>query len=287
MGPDRVVATGGVWRCAPDGMSFTNEWMVGTAAKSGGGSWSFNLEHRGHLDYGNYYSGKTSGDSLHPASGRRIVYGEVQPIKTNEAGATSWMGVCGSHHTFPRELVLDDQLGLRVLPIPELASLRQSSAQAVGTSAVVVGSQVELRMSCFYTPSVALEFGFEVLRSADGREHLRVGLSNRDVATAPPGLRLFAQHVGICDGQVNGAAICNTTQVAPIPAAAIAAHHVNLTVVVDGGLIESFAAESVALTSLADPSTATAPEHRMARVFGTGVHPNAVQCAAQAWRLAL
>ena len=59
---------------------------------------------------------------------------------------------------------------------------------------------------------------------------------------------MFAEHVGICDGQVNGAAICNSTQVAPIPAAAIAAPHVNLTVVVDGGLIESFAAERVALS---------------------------------------
>ena len=333
MGAEKVAATGGVWRengPANIGMSFTNEWFTGTAVAAaaktktllqGGDSsttttsaWSFKMEHRGHLDYGNYYSGKTSGDSVHPATGRRIVYGEVQPIKTNEAGATSWMGVCGSHHTIPRELVLDDALGLRVLPLPELTTLRlPNSKQTVNdTSATETGSQAELRLTCSYNPSSAadleLEFGVDVLMSPDGTEHLRVGFSNIAISTAPPGFRLFARHVNICNatnasGQVNGARICNATnaQVAPLPPAALlparggsssssssaaARVNVNLTIIVDGGLVESFAAESVALTSLTDPSTAVPPEKRLARTFGIEGNDN-VQCEATAWRLAL
>lgn len=273
-------------------------------------AWSFQMEHRGHLDYGNYYSGKTSGDSVYPASGRRIVYGEVQPIHTNEAGATSWMGVCGSHHTIPRELVLDDTLGLRVLPIPELKTLRlpNSRQNVSSTSAAQTGSQAELRLACSYNSSSAadLEFGVDVLMSPDGTEHLRIGFSNIAISTAPPGLRLFARHVNICNAtnassQVNGARICNATnaQVAPLPPAALhpvrggssssspaARVNVNLTIFVDGGLVESFAAESVALTSLTDPSTVVPPERRLARMFGNEGNVD-VQCEATAWRLAL
>lgn len=325
MGPEKVVATGGVWRengPAGIGMSFTNEWFTGTAVavgakktllhggQSSASAWSFQMEHRGHLDYGNYYSGKTSGDSVDPASGRRFVYGEVQPIRTNEAGATSWMGVCGSHHTIPRELVLDETLGLRVLPLPELKTLRLPNSQQTvnATSATQTGSQAELRLTCSYNPSSAadLEFGVDVLMSPDGTEHLRVGLSNIAISTAPPGLRLFARHVNICNatdasGQVNGARICNATnaQVAPLPPAALLPARggssspsaatpvkVNLTIIVDGGLVESFAAESVALTSLTDPSTAIPPGRRLARTFGSEGNDN-VHCEATAWRLAL
>ena len=220
------------------------------------------------------------------------------------------MGVCGSHHTIPRELVLDETLGLRVLPLPELKTLRLPNSQQTvnATSATQTGSQAELRLTCSYSPSSAadLEFGVDVLMSPDGTEHLRVGFSNIAISTAPPGLRLFARHVHICNatnasGQVNGARICNVTnaQVAPLPPAALlparggsssssaaARVKVNLTIIVDGGLVESFAAESVALTSLTDPSTVVPPERRLARMFGNEGNVD-VQCEATAWRLAL
>jgi hypothetical protein len=264
--------------------SLTNEWAVGNLDSSGRNE--LVVMSRGLLDYGSYYSGKSSGHDLNPTSGRRIVHGWAL------AGPVTppWMDVCGHHQTFPRELSLGNN-GLEVHPIAEIASMYTGPAMLAtdSSTALVVGSQAELRLRCSYRLGSGTPFGVDVLRSMSGDEQLRVAFEPRNGSmVASPG-SLIVDHALAWSGGVSvpssrhpfpagvnaSEQVSGARQNAPVPSnnGAVTCNSVhcdiNITVLLDGGLIESFVG-GVALTSFASPSTLIVPTARVASLFGVG-----------------
>jgi hypothetical protein len=309
LGAEKFVVTAGVYRKT---LTQTSEWFVGARVRNASASsgWSIALEKRGHVDYGAYYSAKVARDAYPatPGGGRHVVFGEVTPV--GGPSAPPWMDVCGSHHAFPRDLALDERLGLRVKAIPELASLRAPGSH-VGRSAagdngapMALGSQAEISLTCRYKPSASDEqvsFGVDVLVSPDGSESLRVGFTDVPIPTASPGLRMFVDHSKCCNRAASrrlpvpgdarprpppgtAAAGCDT-QSAPLPALS-GGTNVTMRILVDGGLVEVYGMDAVALTAVAAPSPdAAAPEQRLVRTFAEGA--TASPCEVHGWKLSL
>ena len=226
--------------------------------------------------------------------GRHVVFGEATPVGVTPSAP--WMQVCGSHHTFPRDLHLDKELGLRVEIIPELETLRvpgshikRNTAGETEPPPMALGSQCEITLTCRYDPSTATDggssFGVDVLVSPDGEERLRVGFTDVPIRTAAPGLRMFVNHTKCCNRNTDALAEdmnCNVTQNAPLPAIR-AATNVTMKVLVDGGLIELYGMNAVALTAIAAPSPDVPPEERVVVAFSTG----RTLCDIQGWKLSM
>jgi hypothetical protein len=144
-------------------------------------------------------------------------------------------------------------------------------------------------------------FGVDVLVTKDSREYTRLGVNlTRPWAdsTAPPSA--FVDTTNTAAGSANQSAYNNPgTNVVPLwqlhASAERSDHHTNgdamegsgsatrasttlqLTVLVDGGMIESFFGEHCPITTLVQPSTTSAPEARYARAFNTAAS-SGVQC---------
>ena len=87
----------------------------------------------------------------------------------------------------------------------------------------------------------------------------------------------------------NAAAVdtnCNVTQNAPLPAIT-AETNVTMKILVDGGLVELYGVNAVALTAIAAPSPDVPPEERMVEPFGIGQGGPAHMCDIQGWKLSL
>lgn len=228
--------------------------------------------------------------------GRHVVFGEATPIGTSSS-APSWMEVCGSHHTFPRDLHLDADLGLRVQAIPELETLRKPGSHIVRTSIAEnsppmrLGSQCEITLDCRYNPATAakgsISFGVDVLVSPDGRERLRIGFTDVSIPTAGPGLRMFVDHTKCCNHGEGVTPNCSATQNAPLPSI-VAGDNVTMRILVDGGLVEVYGMNAVVLTAVAAPSSNVAPHQRTVQAFVEDKSTAAIsQCSIEGWALSL
>ena len=64
-------------------------------------------------------------------------------------------------------------------------------------------------------------------------------------------------------------------------------HALNITVLVDGGLLESYANSRVVISSLLSPSVnrSSAPEARQVRAFASGAAASGLACEGKAWGL--
>jgi hypothetical protein len=200
------------------------------------------------------------------------------------------MDISGSHHTFPRDLVLDDDLGLKVLPIPELTSLRvlPSRQRTRATwlqsgEALTLGSVFEVKISCSYqTVALNVSFGVDVLVDPmSPTEFVRLGFSNTPIATQVinPGLRLFIDHSHCFAQETPPDPNRNATQIAPLAPQALArvtddsrgVTTVNASVYVDGGLLEMYATDAgVVITALTAPSVDVPPPTRVVKPFVIG-----------------
>jgi hypothetical protein len=170
---------------------------------------------------------------------------------------------------------------------------------------MALGSQCEVTLTCSYKSLTAAtgsgggggqssSFGVDVLVSPDGRERLRVGFTDEPIPTAAPGLRMFVDHSKCCSRNNGSAAAgpagvdpsCNTTQNAPLPAIITEETNVTMRILVDGGLVEVYGMDAVALTAVATPSSGVSPELRTAGVFAEGAAV-ASACEVHGWKLSL
>jgi hypothetical protein len=93
---------------------------------------------RGALDYGNWYSAKHGSDGSWTNVSRNVVFGVAGLVLGDHAlRPPAWMERCQRYHTIPRDVEIDAGTGLlRILPIPEIASLRSSATPSRLTGAI-------------------------------------------------------------------------------------------------------------------------------------------------------
>ena len=145
--------------------------------------------------------------------------------------------------------------------------------------------QAELRLRCSYNKSSSAPFGVDVLRSASGDERLRISFVAKNQSIVVDHARAWAGGVSVPSSRhpfpagLNASEeVASARQTAPVPSNSqypcvtcrsdgICA--VNITVLVDHGLVETYAG-GVALTSFASPSSGTSPDARVAAMFGVG-----------------
>ena len=75
-------------------------------------------------------------------------------------------------------------------------------------------------------------------------------------------------------------------QNAPLPAIITEETNVTMRILVDGGLVEVYGMDAVALTAVATPSSGVSPELRTAGVFAEGAAV-ASACEVHGWKLSL
>ena len=248
----------------------TNQWWVGTLA---GDPPRFTPERVGILDYGNGYAAKTGSEWVQNGTTRRLVFGF-----TGWAEPTMPAG-CGRALIIPRELTVVGS-ELVTSPIPETVVLRSSArfhTTDVGAGAdVAKGSQVELRLNCSglgFASTVAGQrsgkVGVRTLQSAGGEAFTEIGYDFDKEA-------FYADHSACC-GKPNA-----VVQRAGLPVAQLG-EAFEITVFVDGGLIEAFAGGKVITPLVAPDPSNGAPEDRVSTV--TNSASPAVACALESWEL--
>eukprot|EP00658_Telonema_sp_P-2_P033226 TRINITY_DN24431_c0_g1_i2.p1 TRINITY_DN24431_c0_g1~~TRINITY_DN24431_c0_g1_i2.p1 ORF type:complete len:448 (-),score=98.16 TRINITY_DN24431_c0_g1_i2:169-1512(-) len=243
----------------------TNQWWVGTMA---GDPPRFSPEAVGIVDYGNGYAAKTGSTMSTPQTGsaRRLVFGF-----TGWSEPTMPSG-CGRALVLPRELSVQGS-ELVLSPVPETAVLRtpgsyQTFIDPAQATAVAVGSQVEIRLFCGLGSSAPLagKVGVRVLVSQDGGNYTEIGY---DFATKA----MYTDHSKCC------VAANQILQQAPLD---LTARAMELTLFVDGGLIEAFLAGRVMTPLVAPSETVTPPEARVSTVYNTA----GLSCQVHSWQLA-
>ena len=190
------------------------------------------------------------------------------------------MARCKRYHTIPRDLTIDEDTGLlRITPIPEIATLRQSTAVNV-TGLSRVGSQIEVVLTCSgVRPGATGAFGVDVLATASGDEYTRLGVNLTTAQGEPPSAFVDTSRTA------GGAAGYDNPGTNVVPLWQL--HQgtaIDVTVLVDGGMIEAFFGEHLPITTLVQPSNASgAPDARYARPFSTAA---GVTCATRISKLA-
>ena len=248
----------------------TNQWWVGTLD---GDPPRFTPERVGILDYGNGYAAKTGSSWAQSASSRRLSFGF-----TGWKEPTATAG-CGRSLVLPRELsVVGSELVIS--PIPETEALRipgsrRASRVVAGTSSASIanGSQVEVRLLCTPAAGTVPTTGVTAIRTlslANGSQYLEVGYDWRKQV-------FYADHTWCCSATPHA-----VVQAAPLPRAALGGA-LNLTVFVDGSIIEAFLGGRV-ITPLVSPDPAAAlPEARVTTLVETS---RGVGCRVESWQLA-
>lgn len=123
-----------------------------------------------------------------------------------------------------------------------------------------------------------------MLASPDSTESLRVGFADVPISAASPGLRMFIDHSQCCNRSAPDLG-CDLTQNAPLPALP-GETNVSMRIFVDGGLVEVYAMDMVALTAVVAPLPNVAtPEQRLVRALAEGTAGS--PCEVHEWRLSL
>ncbi len=228
----------------------------------------------GALDYGNWYSAKHGSDSLLTNGSRNVVFG-VAGLMMSEHTALrqpAWMAQCRRYHTIPRDLTVDNYTNLlSITPIPEIASLRNRTYRNV-TSITRVGSQIQVLVACTGIAHGARgAFGVDVLATASGQEYTRLGVNlSGEVPTAfvdTSRTGSVGPHAGP-NATNPGTNVVPLWQLHPITLDSMR-HAINLTILVDGGMIEGFFGEQCPITTLVQPSATSSTNERFARSFNT------------------
>ena len=223
------------------------------------------------LDYGGVYAAKTGADSVadQRKSTRRVMF-----------SSTGWQrkGVpgCEPQQTMPRELTLSTHAEaarygeggapfLWIEPAKELTQLRTTTAPKFhatagesGATIAAAGAQIEVAVSCTGVSSTAADASvvLTVLQSKDGEEGVRVSYWRANNT-------LQVDH-----RRANAHSPSTLVQNAPVPRTIFSPNgSLELRVVVDGGLIETFLGRRIAITSLVGlPSVAPpGPPHHMVK----------------------
>jgi len=256
----------------------TNQWWVGTVA---GSPPRFSPESVGILDYGYGYAAKTGTTRRALPTDRRVVFGF-----TGWSEPTAATG-CGRALIIPRDVTLGpDGASPRINPIPELQALRVPGSEVTVPSLGPVpepltpGPAVWVSAQCSFSavPAAGALFA-HVLATADGSEFTEVGVDFSGAVGGWTVPALYANHSACCGGRDA------MVQTAPVADPALLGGHANLTILVDGGLIEVFLNGVVALTALVNPTNATAPAARVNTLAAT-VAAGAAACSGASWAVA-
>ena len=250
----------------------TNQWWIGTVS---GNPPQFYPENVGIMDYGNGYAAKTGSTYAADPNDRRVVFGFTG---WNEPTADS---VCGRALIIPRDITLgSDGISPRINPIPELNSLKNMSSLTSITSpvengALQTGSQMFISMECTYSsyPSVGNIYT-RVLGSASGtssNDYTEVGY---DFSTNS----LYVDHSNCCAN--SNSIIQRAPLITPISQLN---GLINITILVDGGLIESFLNGLVTITALINPDVNAGNPNDRTNVFTNNA--TGLQCTTNAWQL--
>jgi len=248
----------------------TNQWWVGTLA---GDPPRFTPDKVGILDYGNGYAAKTGTTFVQGGDSRRLVFGF-----TGWSEPTMPHG-CGRALIIPRELIVSGS-ELLIRPIPEAAVLRVPTSHrtahvtASGSAAIASGSQVEVRLLCALfaeaEPPKAGKTGIRTLSTADGSQYTEIGY---DWAKQ----LFYVDHAKCCSATPS-----SILQTAPLAIGALGPA-LNLSVYVDGGLIEAFLGGKVITPLVAPDPAAGLPPQRTTSVVETS---GGVSCHVESWQLA-
>ena len=186
--------------------------------------------------------------------GRRIMLGWVPEGRKEEVQRRSgWAGIM----CLPRMLSLPEDGNLRILPLPELETLRRHHRSvgdlnvAAGPSLVLEGIEGDcLEIAADIELGDAREFGIEVLRSADGQERTRVYYS-RDDATLCLDTEASSLSPDV-EGLVGVSEYSSAVQRGPLN---IGPHErLQLRVFVDRSVVEAFASSRQCVTKRVYPS---------------------------------
>jgi beta-fructofuranosidase len=246
----------------------TNQFWVGLLS---GDPPRFTPERVGILDYGNGYAAKTGSTLVQSGTTRRPLFGF-----SGWAEPTAVPG-CGRSLIMPRELsVRGNQLVIQ--PVAETKILRvphsrmQAAAHPGETAELATGSQVELRVQCTGLRKATGKVAVRTLATSDGSAYTEIGYDL-------DGQAMYADHSKCCR-------IANTiVQRAPLLMADLEddGDTVTLTVFVDGGLVEAFAADLRVITPLVAPDPQAArPADRRSTLLNNA---QGVTCTADSWQL--
>lgn len=283
-----------------DGMSA--EWRTGSFRNDTAGTMRWVTKQSGVLDYGAYYAQKTAGEALSPDEGRRILFAFTG---WHERTGGSINAACGISHLMPRDLSVAADGRLRIKPVPEIDNLKlgRGATLEMNGEATQLGSQAMVSMICTNVPNpphpvvgvvpprARRAVAVDVLLDIAAEEWTRVGY---DLDSGV--LFVDQSHTNAHSPRLSDA--YQTT--APLPTVVgTAISTVNITVLVDGGLLESYANDHVVISSLLTPSTtgSTVADMRKARAIsigsstsndsngGTRVDLSTPTCTATTWKM--
>jgi sucrose-6-phosphate hydrolase SacC (GH32 family) len=248
----------------------TNQWWVGTLS---GNPPRFTPQRVGILDYGQGYAAKTGSTMVQGPGTRRVMFSFTGwQAPTNAPG-------CGRIVVMPRELGVRGST-LTIAPVNETALLRIPGSVVRLTTVgepTAKGSQIEVRMTCTgmrvaFSSGATGKVGVRTLATADGKAYTEIGYDmNKQV--------LYADHTHCC------AASNAIVQRAPLRVGDMASggDSLEISLFVDGGLIESFAANLVAITTLVSPDERTAtPFERTTTTFS---EISTLKCTTESYML--
>lgn len=208
------------------------QWLVGTIV--GGGAEdappSFTPETGGNSDQGvDYYAAKTGGPTVLSPDSRRLLFA------FNGWGGGVTSGPCGRYDIIPRELTLRDGF-LHIAPIAEIVTIRKNTTTTqhngpATRTLIRSGNQLDLRLNCTLNSATVGNVSLDVLSSADGKQFARYGfdLSTSTFYIASQGLK--------------------TTTSKPQRPYTMQPQWISMTVLVDGGVCESFTDSSVSMAT--------------------------------------
>jgi len=247
----------------------TNQWFIGHMM---GNPPQFIVENTGLLDFGNTYAAKSGSDFANSANSRHILFafdGYNQPTANP---------LCGHSLIIPRDVTLSaDQLSPRINPIPELYTLHNESSHQTWTNPVSIslpsGSFFHISTVCHITlPPIEGRIILRILGSLDGSQYTDIGF---DFYT----MSLFS-NLGKCCNASNS--IMQTTSI--FSQQLDPPNLLNMTVLVDGQMIESFVNGMVVLTTLAhpDPNLGLPPERKNWFINSVA---STVNCQVDYWQM--
>ena len=274
-----------------DGMSA--EWRTGQFSNDTDGSIRWLTKHSGVLDYGAYYAQKTAGEAFTPNQGRRVLFAFTG---WHERTGGSMNAACGISHLMPRDLSVAADGRLRIAPVAEIGNLKVGAGNTLKMNgeAGIFGSQVMVSMVCISVPKPASimaggvpprarrAVGVDVLLDAAADEWTRVGYDLDSGVLFVDQSHTNAHNPSVCD------AYQTTAPLQTVAGSAIST--LNITILVDGGLVESYANDQVVISSLLSPSAngSVAAELRTARAISIGggrADDEMPSCTVTAWKM--
>eukprot|EP01050_Picozoa_sp_SAG11_P021704 SAG11_NODE_3919_length_2148_cov_2.631040_1_plen_316_part_00 len=267
-----------------DGMSA--EWRTGRLDPAGSsGAIKFITRRMGVLDYGAFYAPKSAGEATDPTSGRRVLFAFTGWHERLGGGMNEF---CGISHLMPRDLTVAPDGRLHIVPVPEISNLALGTARPLVTNgtAQTLGAQLMVMFTCSGLPplptrqtATARSVGIDVLLDSAAAEWTRVGY---DLDSGE--IFVDQSHTNAADRALSDA-VQRSAPLHEVSGEAVTT--LNITVLVDGGLLESYANRQVVISSLLSPSTnsSSEPGARQVRAFSAAAVPPGVTCSGEAWAM--